>query len=346
MGYSYTTIDGRRVEENVAEAFKKLAAAFHKQFGLTLHVRSGTRTREEQQRLYERYKSGRGNLAAVPGTSLHEESNPRGPRALDIYDSGKDWGVTKAGTVRANWLKRNALANGFDPAGYRFRAQIEPWHIEYTGKFAIDNDNPFDISNVEGLQVLARANGGDTKIDNKWGPESAKGFAEFLRRKWGYKGDDTFGPNMTAALARWLRAKWGYSGNDVYGPNMRAALIRANEAHKKYGVSGKPTPPSPSPSPEQNPFGISDVRGLQKIAKQNGGATSIDNKWGPESAKGFAAYLRRVWGYKGNDTLGPVMWASIAKWLRARYGYVGNDTPGPNMRAALKRANDANFQAL
>lgn len=365
MAYEYTTIDGKRVEVNVAEAFKNLAAAFNRQFGLTLHVRSGTRTRAEQQVLYDRYISGRGNLAAVPGTSLHEESNPRGPRALDVYDSGTDWGVTRAGTVRANWLRRNAPTYKFNPAGYYFKAMVEPWHIEYTGVFSNSSgSNPFDISNVEGLQVLSRANGGNTAIDNKWGPESQKGFAEFLRRNWAYVGNDVFGPNMTVAMAEWLRRKWGYVGNDILGPNMRAALTRANDAHKKYGVTGVPptttttttratttttttrATTTTTTTRASNPFGISDVRGLQKIARLNGGVTAIDNKWGPQSAKGFAAFLRRKYGYSGNDVLGPIMWRAIARWLRSRWGYVGNDIPGPNMRAALKRANDANYKAL
>lgn len=134
MGYQYTTINGQRVEVTVAAAFQKLRAAFKAKFGLDLLVSSGTRTRAEQQRLYDGWvKRLPGyNLAAPPGYSNHEESGPRGPRALDVRDSGSDWGVTRAGTPRAKWLKSNAPKYGFDPAGYRF-SQVEPWHIEYTG---------------------------------------------------------------------------------------------------------------------------------------------------------------------------------------------------------------------
>ena len=355
MSYQYVTIDGKRVEKNVADSFNKLAAAFKRQFSLTLHVRSGTRTRAEQERLYKLYLSGRGNLAAKPGTSLHEESNPRGPRALDVHDSGRDWGVTKAGTVRANWLRKNAPSYGFDPAGYRFQRQIEPWHIEWTGTFPTStpssgssSSNPFGIDDVRGLQKIAAAHGGNTKIDNSWGPQSRKGFAEFLRRSWGYSGNDVMGPNMREAMARWLRAQWGYSGNNVIGPNMRAALTRANkDAFDKRNDNGslKSTPtPTPAPPPSgNNPFGISDVRGLQRIAQINGGKTSLDNNWGPESRRGFAIFLRKLYGYQGNDVLGPVMWTAIARWLRTRWGYVGNDIPGPVMRAALQRASNANI---
>jgi hypothetical protein len=104
--------------------------------------------------------------------------------------------------------------------------------------------------------------------------------------------------------------------------------------------------PKPTPQTQWNPFGISYCAGLQKIANLYGGGTAIDQIWGAKSAKGFAQFLRRNWGYSGNDVLGPVMWAAIARWLRARWGYVGNDVPGPVMRAALQRAETANFHEL
>lgn len=352
MTYKYTEVDGKRVEVNVAEAFKKLEAAFRRQFGVDLIVRSGTRTRAEQKRLYDLYLAGKGNQAAPPGLSNHEESGPRGPRALDVYDSGKDRGVMYAGSVRANWLRRHAKDYGFDPAGYRFR-QVEPWHIEYTGVLSnqpADDvqavNNPFGIADVRGLQKVAVRYEGDTKIDNIWGDGSAQGFSEYLRRVWDYPDDDNkLGPNMWKAIARMLRENYGYVGNDVPGPNMRAALDRANDSFMKaYDNSGQKVGSS-KPAAPSNPFGISDVRGLQKIAQDNGGKTAIDNKWGPGSADGFANYLRRKWGYSGDDTLGPNMWKAIARWMRARYGYVGNDVPGPNMRAALSRANNANYKA-
>lgn len=133
MGYKYTRIDGERVQVDVAAAFRRLDAGFRKEYpGLHLIVASGTRTTAEQRELYARYKAGTGNLAAYPGTSNHEESGPAGPRALDVWDSGADPGVTTSGTRRANWLRSNASRYGFNPAGYGF-SRVEPWHIEYTG---------------------------------------------------------------------------------------------------------------------------------------------------------------------------------------------------------------------
>lgn len=128
MAKKTVQIDGKPVAVGTAAAFDKLAAAFEKKFGLTLHVRSGLRTRAEQQRLYDLYLAGKGNLAAKPGTSRHESG-----RAIDVYDSGSDPGVTKAGNKRSNWLKANAGKYGFTANGYTFSRQVEPWHIEYTG---------------------------------------------------------------------------------------------------------------------------------------------------------------------------------------------------------------------
>lgn len=259
MGYEYVTIDNQQVEKHVAEAFEELAAAFKRQFGLTLHVRSGMRTTAEQNRLYKLFLAGRGNQAAKPGTSDHEDGGPNGPRALDIYDSGKDYGVTRVGTVRHNWLKRNLGKFKFSWTGGTFK-QVEAWHIRFDGALtdkpaastpvntsAVESEhdilvkrygNPFGIADCRGLQKISalyvREPANKTKIDNDWGPKSQAGFSDFLRSKWDYAGDDVFGNNQRAATARWLRARWGYKdSDDVIGPNYRAALIRANTANFK-----------------------------------------------------------------------------------------------------------------
>lgn len=126
-----TTRDGKRVAVGTAAAFDRLAAAFKKKFGLTLHVRSGLRTWQEQYNLWLKYKRG-GTYALHPDSpqANHVEGNPSGGRSLDLYDSGSDAGVTVAGTKRANWLKKYASKYGFWARGYNFN---EPWHVEYQG---------------------------------------------------------------------------------------------------------------------------------------------------------------------------------------------------------------------
>lgn len=243
MTYTFTTVDGQRVERNVAAAFAVLEKAFQKEWNLTLHVTSGTRTKEEQDHLYDLYREGKGNLAVPSPYSHHEEDGPVGPRALDVHDSGTDAGVTVYGTPRAVWLRQNAEKFHFNPAGYGFHPE-EPWHIEYSGSFSVapkpsspaghaSAKNPFGISYCAGLQKIANLYGGGTSIDQQWGPKSAKGFSQFLRTNYGYSGNDVLGPVMWAAIARWLRKRWGYRGNDVPGPVMRAALQRAETANYK-----------------------------------------------------------------------------------------------------------------
>ncbi|MTE24820.1 D-alanyl-D-alanine carboxypeptidase family protein [Microbacterium sp. ZXX196] len=147
MGGSVTRVDGWPVAPGTADLFTgRLKPAFERAFpGVTLHVYSGYRSYEDQVAIFtDRYRrsehspfgdyrwwdgslwgrvSGEGTVAA-PGTSNHQSGH-----ALDIRDSGADAGVTVANNARSNWIRANAAAYGFSPAGYGFG---EPWHIEST----------------------------------------------------------------------------------------------------------------------------------------------------------------------------------------------------------------------
>jgi peptidoglycan hydrolase-like protein with peptidoglycan-binding domain len=234
MAFVYTQIDGQRVEDSVAAAFYKLAAAFKAKFGLTLHVRSGTRTREEQAYLYNLYITGKGGLAAKPGTSNHEEYGPTGPRALDIYDSGSDAGVTRAGTVRGNWIKANAASYGFNPAGYYF-SQVEPWHIEFTGNLEDGGGSPAgsgggtwsDTKKQSFLVSLGFDTGG---VGNGWGPRSEEATRTF--QSWtGLAADGVFGPD-TIAIAEKVLAGGNRTGRAV------SEIQDFLENKRKIGVGG------------------------------------------------------------------------------------------------------------
>lgn len=78
---------------------------------------------------------------------------------------------------------------------------------------------------------------------------------------------------------------------------------------------------------------IGNVQGLQKVARLYL-SQKVDNKWGPKSATGLQRFLNQNYG------------GSLPAWLRKKYGYVGNDQWGPKMKAALQRANAANNRAL
>lgn len=253
---SYTTIDGERVASGTAARFKRLAAAFQAETGTSLHVSSGTRTRGEQEYLWDGWINRRPgfNLAAPPGSSNHEESGPIGPRALDVYDSGRDAGVTRVGTHRSDALARLAPKHGFTMAGFGFTPQ-EAWHIEdntadpfkdgggtsgnFGGAYAgaevagVHGPNPFGIPYTGGLQKIARLNGYTGTLDQNFGSGSMSGFAAFLRERWGYVGGSTLNATMWRAIQRWLKARWGYSGaiDGIPGPLTRTALLRADTAN-------------------------------------------------------------------------------------------------------------------
>lgn len=248
MAYTYTTIDGQRVETNVADAYRKLEAAFKDRWGLDLLITSGIRTRAEQQALYDAWKAGTGNLAAAPGQSNHEGGGPRGPRALDIRDSGGDPGVTRIGTARNNWIRDNCGRFGFDHAGLRFNPP-EGWHIEYTGALhqAGDGDTtssskakPTDMLRWKwtGIQhMLKRYYGYHGRIDNIPGPGTVAAFQRFIKAK-GYRNlrvDGQFGPNTCRGAQQWLKSRWGYTGpiDAIPGAGTKAAWSTAERENAK-----------------------------------------------------------------------------------------------------------------
>lgn len=205
MAYTYTTVNGQRVQTDVAAAFQRMRTAFRARFGLDLIVSSGTRTRAEQQHLYNLYRAGKGGLAAAPGFSNHEETGPRGPRAIDIRDSGTNAGVTQAGNARSNWIKANAPTYGFDPAGYRF-SQVEPWHIEYTGPlgggFAGGGGSFISFGNLSTEYIRALQSQLGVGVDGQVGA----GTISALQKKIGAAVDGQVGPDTTRKLQAFVGA--------------------------------------------------------------------------------------------------------------------------------------------
>lgn len=99
-----------------------LMTAYQQRWGQALPINSGGRTHEEQQHLYDLYRAGRGNLAARPGTSVHESG-----RAVDFGGP-----IQNASSAQHAWLVQNASRWGWQWTGKNF-SQFEPWHFEYTG---------------------------------------------------------------------------------------------------------------------------------------------------------------------------------------------------------------------
>ena len=131
---------------------------------------------------------------------------------------------------------------------------------------------------------------------------------------------------IQAIEARWGRSYLGYT-TDFLG-------------HQLVNLGAVNAGPIPPQGASTNPFGIPDIRGLQKIARMYGGLTQLDNRWGPLTERGFVTFLQRNGYWSG------ALVPSTANWLRRRWGYVGNDVIGPVYRGALMRANDGNFREL
>lgn len=186
-----------------------------------IRINDAGRYEWEQQELINRWdRGGPGNRppylynpARPANTSNHVRN---GGESVDVY----------------NFTDDRAKLNEF---GFEWYGTSDPVHYTFVGVAPVNPPaaqwNPFGISFCAGLQKIANLNGGNTAIDQIWGQESAKGFAQFLRNFWGYSGNDVLGPVMWAAIARWLRSRWGYVGNDVPGPVMRAALQTAETAN-------------------------------------------------------------------------------------------------------------------
>lgn len=232
MAYSYTTRDGQRLEVHVAAAFDRMNADFKRAMGAALHVRSGTRTTAEQEKIFRSRYVTAGNVkgrrvydtrwwkgvkwyrvspagtVAVPRTSNHEEGGPVGPRALDIYGGGTD----RFGSAGTKWMERNAGKYGFDNDGFRFG---EAWHKTFRGKIGgpltPPPRKPSAADTIKSRQnFLNKYRKESLKVDGDWGPASVaanKRYQTFLR-KYGYKGgiDGIWGAGQQAAHAKYVAA--------------------------------------------------------------------------------------------------------------------------------------------
>lgn len=108
------SIDGKWISARTGGVFLRMREAARRD-GVRLRIVSGFRTYSEQAHLYRLYRAGRGNLAARPGHSNHQDG-----AALDLNTSER--GVY-------GWLDANGRRYGF-----RRTVPSEAWHWELTGK--------------------------------------------------------------------------------------------------------------------------------------------------------------------------------------------------------------------
>ena len=112
---------GGYAQPGTAARFEALSTAFQAACGYPPAVVCAYRDLATQKALYAAYQKG-GTLAAWPGTSNHGWG-----RAIDFGS-----GIANQNSAQFAWMKANAGAYGWVPAGMSF-APAEPWHWEDTG---------------------------------------------------------------------------------------------------------------------------------------------------------------------------------------------------------------------
>lgn len=107
------------ISGNLLKMFQDAKAAGH-----NFIINSGFRSSAEQDALYKAYLRGEGNLAAEPGTSMHEWGT-----AVDIG------GVCPFDSSAWNWMKQNGPKYGFfnDESWTREENAKECWHFSSNG---------------------------------------------------------------------------------------------------------------------------------------------------------------------------------------------------------------------
>jgi hypothetical protein len=105
--------NGYYLERSAAAAFNAMAAAAQKRWGRPIRVISAYRTLDKQWYFWNLYRSGRGNLAAYPGTSNHGWG-----LAIDCASTWDRWAIDQIGRA-FGWAKVWS------------DAPSEWWHIKY-----------------------------------------------------------------------------------------------------------------------------------------------------------------------------------------------------------------------
>ncbi len=118
LGYDIVAMYVTGDIEGLNEDLLNRLAQVGEKLGVPVHITSGFRSREEQERLYQMYLNGTGNLAAKPGTSKHETGN-----AADCSIGGVNIGAYP-GAIDA----MREVGLGLPVGG-------ENWHVEISDSF-------------------------------------------------------------------------------------------------------------------------------------------------------------------------------------------------------------------
>jgi hypothetical protein len=125
IGVSAYGLGQQYAQRDAARTFAEMNEALFKATGRRLAVGEGYRALARQRRLRNEFIAGRGNVAAVPGTSNHGWG-----RAIDFASYS---------SAMLRWLERNASKHGWSWA--TGKASQEPWHWEYVGAITPEPSN-------------------------------------------------------------------------------------------------------------------------------------------------------------------------------------------------------------
>ena len=181
-------VPGGKLCKEAAANWLALRAEGGKKLGIwisPLGPRSSYRTFAEQQHFWDLFQSGRGNLAARPGTSNHGWGN-----AVDLAHPP---------------TMRKVIDSLGAPYGWRWgEVPSESWHVTYRGGGKAD-PNALDIDEHPSLK---RGDQGDAVMRvQKWLAEH--GFDDVVA-------DGDYGPKTEKAVSRLYRA-WGHAGHGKFG---------------------------------------------------------------------------------------------------------------------------------
>ena len=198
--------NGYFLERNAAAAWNAMSAAAKKRWGRPIRVVAGYRTYDRQVYFWNLYRSGRGNLAAHPGTSNHGAGI-----AVDCASQWDRWAIDQIGRS-FGWSK--AWSD----------APSEWWHVKYqsghySGPVAPAGPRVLKYgmkgNDVRDMQIWLVRSGALTKakkgqspsIDGTFGKRTHGGLVLFQKQNK-LKADGVAGPQTLGLLKKRYGAPW------------------------------------------------------------------------------------------------------------------------------------------
>lgn len=196
---------GYYLANSAAASFNAMSAEARRRWGRSITVVAGYRTYDKQVYFWNLYRSGRGNLAAYPGTSNHGWG-----LAVDLSSQWCRWAVDQIGR-KYGWSKGCS------------DAQSEWWHIKYNPSCTGSHYHP----GPRGPRVLRKG---------MRGHDVERVQVYLLRGGYLKKGtprhpahDGIFGKSTKAAVKQ-FQSQHGLKADGVVGP---ATLAKLRRSYKK-----------------------------------------------------------------------------------------------------------------